>query len=252
MSFGRNGKTGIKSLPLSRKLRGRVLMRKAVNGVAVIIISIMVLFCGYRVYVDKNFAIETVVISIGDQGESVRAIQQRLKDYGYYTGVVDGIYGQGTYEAVRNFQLNNGLTADGIAGDRTISALGLVLGGDRRNISDSDIEIIARAIYGEGRGEPYEGQVAIGAVIINRLESPDFPDTVSGVVYQKGAFDAVRDGQINLTPNETAYQAALDAINGWDPTGGALYYWNPTTATSPWIFTVPVTARIGRHVFGVK
>jgi len=227
-------------------------IRKIVNKAAFMLIAVMVLFVGYHVYIYNNDTVSVVVISIGDQGESVRALQQRLKDYGYYTGSVDGIYGQGTYDAVRRFQLNNGLTADGIAGDATISALGLTLGGDRREISDSDIEIIARAIYGEGRGEPYEGQVAIGAVIINRLESPDFPDTVSGVVYQSGAFDAVRDGQINLTPDNTAYQAALDAVNGWDPTGGALYYWNPATATSPWIWSVPITTQIGRHVFGVK
>jgi len=227
-------------------------VRKAVNTAALFITAVMVLFVGYRLYEIRHKAVGAVVISIGDRGEDVRALQQRLKDYGYYNGSVDGIYGQGTYEAVRRFQLDNALTADGIAGDATISALGLTLGGDRRNISDEDVEIIARAIYGEGRGEPYEGQVAIGAVILNRLEDPDFPDTVSGVVYQKGAFDAVRDGQINLTPDETAYQAALDAINGWDPTGGALYYWNPATATSPWIWSVPITTQIGRHVFGVK
>ena len=227
-------------------------VRKVVNGMAFMIIMAGVLFTGYRVYEVRHKAIGAVVISIGDRGEDVRALQQRLKDLGYYNGSVDGIYGEGTYEAVRQFQLNNALAADGIAGDVTIGALGLTLGGDRRNISDADVEIIARAIYGEGRGEPYEGQVAIGAVILNRVEDPDFPDTVSGVVYQKGAFDAVRDGQINLTPDETAYQAALDAINGWDPSGGALYYWNPQTATSPWIRTVPVTRAIGRHVFGVK
>ena len=227
-------------------------VRKAVNQTACVIVVLMVLFVGYRVFEQKHKAVGAVVISIGDRGEDVRSLQQRLKDYGYYNGSVDGIYGQGTYDAVRRFQLDNSLTADGIAGDVTIGALGLSLGADRMNISDSDVEIIARAIYGEGRGEPYEGQVAIGAVILNRVEDDDFPDTVSGVVYQKGAFDAVRDGQINLTPDETAYQAALDAINGWDPTGGALYYWNPATATSPWIWSVPITRRIGRHVFGVK
>ena len=225
---------------------------KAVKSIALIIIAFGVMFTGYRVYEKRHLYVGAVVISIGDRGENVRALQQRLKDFGYYSGSVDGIYGEATYDAVRRFQLDRGLTPDGIAGDVTIADLGLTLGGDRRNISDADIEIIARAIYGEGRGEPYEGQVAIGAVILNRVEDDDFPDTVSGVVYQKGAFDAVRDGQINLTPDETAYQAALDAINGWDPTGGALYYWNPQTATSPWIRTVPVTRRIGRHVFGVK
>lgn len=226
-------------------------IKRAVIYIVWIFAAVTFLLTGYRLYVE-NSAVPTVVISIGEQGESVRAIQQRLRDYGYYTGAVDGIYGQGTYEAVRRFQQANGLNADGIVGDATIAALGLMLGGDRMNISDSDIEIIARAIYGEGRGEPYEGQVAIGSVILNRLASPKFPNTVSGVVYQSGAFDAVKDGQINLTPDETAYQAALDAVEGWDPTGGALYYWNPATATSPWIWTVPITTQIGRHVFGTK
>ena len=112
------------------------------------------------------------------------------------------------------------------------------------------MNILASAIYGEGRGEPYTGQVAIGSVILNRVESDQFPNTVSSVVYQSGAFDSVRDGQINLTPNDTAYRAALDAINGWDPTDGALYFWNPSTATSKWIWSIPIKLQIGRHVFG--
>lgn len=207
---------------------------------------------GYRLYRENLAVVETVLISRGSRGENVSALQSRLKELGYYTGSVDGIFGQSTYDAVRRFQQDNGLNPDGIAGSATITALGLMLGGDRMNVTDEDIEIIARAIYGEGRGEPYEGQVAIGAVILNRVASPDFPNTVSEVVYQRGAFDAVRDGQINLTPNETAYQAALDAVSGWDPTGGALYYWNPATATSAWIWTVPITTSIGKHVFGVK
>ena len=207
---------------------------------------------GYRRYTENYRAVEAVLISYGSRGDNVIQLQTRLSELGYYTGSIDGIFGQGTYEAVRRFQQAKGLNADGIAGSATLTALGLMLGGDRNNVTDEDIEIIARAIYGEGRGEPYEGQVAIGAVILNRVASPDFPNTVSEVVYQRGAFDAVRDGQINLSPNETTYQAALDAVAGWDPTGGALYYWNPATATSAWIWTVPITASIGRHVFGVK
>lgn len=190
----------------------------------------------------------TAIFQYGSGGDDVKIIQQRLQDLGYYSGNVDGIYGYGTYEGVRLFQQNNGLTPDGIVGEGTLNALGI---SDEVN-AQYDLEVLSRAIYAEGRGEPYEGQVAIGAVILNRVESPDFPDTIPGVVYQTGAFDAVRDGQINLTPNETAYSAARDALNGWDPTGGALYYWNPATATSRWIWSVPITYSIGNHVFGTK
>ncbi len=190
----------------------------------------------------------TAIFQYGSGGDAVKIIQQRLQDLGYYSGNVDGIYGYGTYEGVRLFQQNNGLTPDGIVGEGTLNALGI---SDEVN-AQYDLEVLSRAIYAEGRGEPYEGQVAIGAVILNRVESPDFPDTIPGVVYQTGAFDAVRDGQINLTPNETAYSAARDALNGWDPTGGALYYWNPATATSRWIWSVPITYSIGNHVFGTK
>lgn len=194
--------------------------------------------------------------SWGSRGQVVREIQQRLKDQGYYSGTVDGVFGTGTYEAVKKFQQNNGITADGIAGKTTLSLLGITGSSDSSTVPSSDYEkdlnILASAIYGEGRGEPYEGQVAIGAVILNRVDSPNFPNSVAEVVYQRGAFDAVKDGQINLTPNEAAYNAARDALNGWDPTEGALYYWNPSTATSKWIWTVPITTQIGRHVFGTK
>lgn len=190
----------------------------------------------------------TAIFQYGSGGDAVKIIQQRLQDLGYYTGNVDGIYGYGTYEGVRLYQQNNGLTPDGIVGEGTLRSLGIL---DEVN-EQYDLEVLSRAIYAEGRGEPYEGQVAIGAVILNRVDSPDFPNTIPGVVYQTGAFDAVRDGQINLTPNETAYSAARDALNGWDPTGGALYYWNPATATSRWIWSVPITYSIGNHVFGVK
>lgn len=190
----------------------------------------------------------TAIFQYGSGGDAVKIIQQRLQDLGYYSGNVDGIYGYGTYEGVRLYQQNNGLTPDGIVGEGTLRSLGIL---DEVN-EQYDLEVLSRAIYAEGRGEPYEGQVAIGAVILNRVDSPDFPNTIPGVVYQTGAFDAVRDGQINLTPNETAYSAAKDALNGWDPTGGALYYWNPATATSRWIWSVPITYSIGNHVFGVK
>ena len=116
----------------------------------------------------------------------------------------------------------------------------------------SDAQLLARAINGEARGEPYEGQVAVGAVILNRVKSPDFPNTIAGVIYQRGAFTAVADGQINvpIDPNSTVYKAAQDALNGWDPTHGCLYYWNPATATSKWIWSRKVVVKIGKHNFG--
>lgn len=197
----------------------------------------------------ENETVAAVVYSWGSRGETVRQIQQKLKDLGYFSGAVDGIFGQQTYEAVRRFQQSNGLTVDGIAGDSTLAALGI---GSSQSNYDEELRLLASAIHGEGRGEPYEGQVAIGAVILNRVKSNSFPNTIPGVIYQSGAFDAVSDGQINLEPNETAYRAAADALNGWDPTEGALYYWNPVTATSKWIWTIPITKRIGRHVFGTK
>lgn len=195
-------------------------------------------------------AVMTAVYSIGSRGTRIEAIQQRLAEYGYYRGNIDGIYGQSTFDAVKNFQQNNGLVPDGIVGDSTLAALGLSFGTGQ--VTEAERELLARVIYGEGRGEPYEGQVAIGAVILNRVGSENFPDTITDVVYQSGAFDAVYDGQVWLDPDETAFAAADDAIAGWDPTNGALYYWNPQTATSRWIWSVPITYSVGRHVFGRK
>ena len=196
--------------------------------------------------------VAAVRITWGSTGDTVREVQRSLRDLGYYHGEIDGIFGQGTYNAVRLFQQNYGLTVDGIVGDRTLAALGITAGGVIEEVTEEELQLLARIINGEGRGEPYEGQVAIGAVVLNRVESPDFPNTIAGVIYQRGAFDAVLDGQINLEPSESSLNAARDAVNGWDPTNGALYYWNPATATSRWIWTVPITTSIGRHVFGTK
>ena len=214
-------------------------------------------------YQKRNETVTAATYSWGSTGSTVREIQRRLQQWGYYTGEIDGIYGTATFNAVQRFQQNNGLTADGIVGTATLEKLGLPTGTSSNTISSGetlspeidlsdDLYILAAAIHAEARGEPYEGQVAVGAVILNRVESPQFPDTIAGVVYQRGAFDAVTDGQINLVPNETAINAAVDALNGWDPTGGALYYWNPATATSRWIWSVPITTQIGSHVFGTK
>lgn len=184
----------------------------------------------------------------GSRGSEVRQIQTKLKSWGYYTGSVDGIYGKLTEDAVRKFQRYNNLTVDGIAGPNTLSAMGITSSGGSTT-SNANIELLARAVYGEARGEPYAGQVAVAAVILNRVEDSRFPKTISGVVYQSGAFDVVADGQINLTPNSTAYQAARDALNGWDPTYGCLYYYNPKTATNAWIRQLPISITIGSHVF---
>ena len=187
----------------------------------------------------------------GSRGSEVRTIQEKLKRWGYYTGNVDGIYGSLTVSAVKRFQQKNGLTVDGIAGTRTLNAMGIMTSSSSGSSSNnsSNVNLLARAIYGEARGEPYTGQVAVGAVIMNRVRSSKFPNTIAGVIYQSGAFDAVSDGQINLTPDSTAKKAAQDALNGWDPTYGAIYYFNPNTATNDWIWSRPMTVTIGKHRF---
>ena len=188
----------------------------------------------------------------GSRGSEVRTIQDKLKRWGYYTGSVDGIYGSLTVSAVKKFQQKNGLTVDGIAGTKTLTAMGITSGSSSSGSSSnnsSNLNLLARVIYGEARGEPYTGQVAVGAVILNRVKSSKFPNTISGVVYQSGAFDAVADGQVNLNPDSTAKKAAQDALNGWDPSYGAIYYFNPSTATNKWIWSRPLTVTIGKHRF---
>ena len=187
----------------------------------------------------------------GSRGEEVRQIQTKLKRWGYYNGNVDGIYGSQTLEAVKYFQRKNGLKVDGIAGTQTLNAMGITSSSSSQsNTSNSnDVNLLSRLIYGEARGEPYTGQVAVGAVVLNRVKNSSFPNTIAGVIYQSGAFDVVSDGQINLTPNDTAKKAAQDALNGWDPTYGAIYYFNPSTATNKWIWSRPMTITIGKHRF---
>ncbi len=192
------------------------------------------------------------VIKQGQTGSTVKKIQTKLKRWGYYKGNVDGIFGSQTKEAVKYFQRKNGLSVDGIVGAQTLKALGISLSSTSSSTySDNDITLLARLIYGEARGESYTGQVAVGAVVLNRVKSSAFPNTISGVIYQKNAFTAVNDGQINLTPNQTAKNAARDALNGWDPTNGALYYYNPAIATSSWIFSRTTLTTIGNHVFAI-
>lgn len=190
----------------------------------------------------------------GSQGSAVRTIQTKLKRWGYYTGSVDGVYGSKTVEAVKYFQRQNGLTADGVCGAKTLAALGMSSsGGSSSSTSASrndDFTLLCRMISAEARGEPYTGQVAVGAVILNRVDHPSFPNTVAGVLYQPGAFSPVSDGQFyTVTITDSARRAAQDALNGWDPTGGAIYFYNPAKSTSKWIFSRPVVLTIGEHVF---
>lgn len=218
---------------------------------------------------ENDFAVspyvQTAVLKQGATGGEVKELQRRLKQWGYYSGSVDGVYGPQTVKAVKYFQQKNGLKVDGIAGKSTFAALGMndsvkVLDNENNssngqnassNYTSSDLYLLAKCIYAEARGESYTGQVAVGAVILNRVASSKFPNTISGVIYQKDAFTAVTDGQINLSPDKTAMNAAQDAMNGWDPTYGCIYYYNPAVATSSWIFSRKTVTTIGKHVFAI-
>ena len=196
---------------------------------------------------------DAAVVAWGDKGDQVTLIQQKLKQYGYFSGTVDGVFGKQTYDAVVWFQRKNGLKVDGAVGESTAAALGITLTGSVSAASYNEREtyLLGRLVHGEARGEPYVGKVAVAAVVLNRVKSPSFPNTISGVIYQSGAFDAVSDGQINLTPDEDSLRAARDALNGWDPTGGCLYYYNPATATNGWIWSRTVQLSIGKHNFAI-
>lgn len=200
-------------------------------------------------YVISSGVAVSVLSKSGSTGSEVRQIQTKLKNWGYYTGSVDGVYGWQTESAVRSFQKKNGLTVDGIAGEKTLQAMGIYSSGSTNSQSESQVYLLAKVINGEARGEPYEGQVAVGAVILNRVKHPSFPNSISGVVYQSGAFTAVDDGQINAEMYSSSMRAARDALNGWDPTGGAIYYYNPVTATNQWIRSRKIICTIGKHVF---
>lgn len=199
-------------------------------------------------------AVEAASYKKGSSGAMVTQIQTKLKSWGYYTGTVDGVYGSGTERAVRAFQQKNGLTVDGKAGTQTLAVMGLSTSGSGNSggsggASSSQVDLLARLISAEARGEPYSGQVAVGAVVLNRIKHPSFPNTLSGVIYQSGAFTCISDGQFNQPVAESAYRAARDALNGVDPSGGAIYYFNPSTATSSWIWSRPLITVIGKHRF---
>lgn len=240
--------------------KGEIHLKKFIiitTALTMIILSIFLFFgpenpklisTNYTVFAER-------VLYWGVQGQDVRTVQDKLRRWGFYDGKVDGIYGARTYRAVRKFQAKHGLKVDGVVGLATARALGLphavgakASAGVNRS---ADEYLLARAIHGEARGEPYVGKVAVAAVVLNRTRSSSFPNTIAGVIYQPLAFTAVADGQINLTPNMDSIKAARDALNGWDPTYGCLYYWNPATATSKWIWSRKVTLKIGKHWFGI-
>ena len=246
-------------------------MNKKLWGIIAVIFSFSVLFgaayalnTANRPRFDEAFAEteeaeeaeEAITLKQGSSGSYVKQVQQKLKNWGYYTGAVDGVFGAKTRAAVVAFQKKNKLTADGVVGAKTFAALGIKVSsssssGSSGSYSSSDTNLLARLIYAEARGETYTGQVAVGAVVLNRVRSSSFPNTISGVIYQPYAFTCVADGQINLSPNATALAAAKDAINGWDPSYGSLYYYNPAISTSKWIYSRKTVVTIGQHVFAI-
>ncbi|MBP1991274.1 spore cortex-lytic enzyme [Paenibacillus eucommiae] len=251
----------------------------------IMVITFCVIFVLFAAYQLKNsdtsketFSKNTV--RYGATGTDVYELQGRLKFIGFYGGNIDGDFGYKTLQAVKRFQGEFGMRVDGIVGPKTKlrlweatkiwkptaptgggggggaaasppaqSPTGNLTPSSNLGFSEEDITLMSNAVYGEARGEPYIGQVAVAAVILNRVQSGSFPNSVSGVIFQPGAFTAVADGQIWLKPNESARKAVKDAINGWDPSGGCLYYFNPVTATSKWIWTRPQVKQIGKHIF---
>ena len=215
-----------------------------------VLIIFIILLILYNIFLENSIVLG--LSKYGSRGNEVKQIQTKLKRWGYYKGSVDGIYGSRTLSAVKSFQKKNRLTVDGIAGTKTLNAMGIYSSSSSSNTSSSNstnLNLLSRLVYAESRGEPYSGQVAVAAVVLNRVSSSSFPNTIAGVIYQSGAFDAVSDGQINMTPDATAKKAAQDAINGWDPSYGAIYYFNPNTATNKWIWSRPLTVVIGKHRF---
>jgi len=205
-------------------------------------------------------ALAETVLEVGSRGNDVTKVQKRLIQFDYLSGEADGRYGEATRNAVRRFQKNNGLTVDGRVGSDTAAALGVTLSGGKgaskaaassSNYVSSDHRLLAKLVYAEARGEPYNGKVAVAAVALNRVASSSFPNTLSGVVYQSGAFSSVSNGSINNTPDSECIRAALDALNGWDPSGGCVYFYNPKTAADKWIFSRTVQTVIGNHSFAV-
>jgi len=226
------------------------------------LLVILSIYLGFNTIINPyRNAVSAITFKYGSKGDYVYVIQDKLKRWGYYKGSIDGVYGYNTYLAVKVFQQKNGLKADGIAGNSTLVSLGIFIPGanttntyanvtsSRTTTADENVNLLARLINGESRGEPYEGQVAVGAVVLNRTRDSRFPKTIAGVIYQPGAFTATVDGQINANIEQASINAARDALNGWDPSGGAIYYFNPAKTTSAWIWSRPLIKIIGKHRF---
>lgn len=211
----------------------------------IIALSVLIFFIGIAIKSYNNT--QNTLSKFGSSGNEVIKIQTKLKNWGYYSGDIDGIYGSRTKEAVKKFQKNNNLTADGIAGTKTLDKMGITESSS--SSSENDAKLLARIINAEARGESYVGQVSVGAVVLNRVAHSSFPNTIAGVIFQEGAFSAINDGQWDADMYQTPYKAAMDALNGWDPTGGAIYYYNPEKTTNKWIYSRPVLVTIGKHVF---
>jgi len=228
-----------------------VKIKRTNGGRKKVILALLLIFLLNIAIILLAQSADAAVYKQGSQGQAVRDIQRVLKNQGLYTGAIDGIYGSKTTAAVKAFQRNVGIKADGICGPVTLKYLGLqkYSSGGGSSSYNNNYYMLARIISAEARGEPYKGQVAVGAVIMNRVKHPSFPNTLAGVIYQPGAFTAIVDGQINEPVAQSAYKAASDAMNGWDPTGGCIYYFNPSTATSKWIWSRPQVTRIGKHIF---
>ncbi len=230
-----------------------MLTKQRINGRGVLVLALILLLIAASLLAvgAGKVAAAGELLRYGSRGESVRQVQSRLNGLGYWCGTADGIFGVNTRSAVRRFQSAKGLSVDGIVGPKTYSALGISPSSSSSSggYSSSDLYLLARCVYGESRGEPYVGQVAVAAVVLNRVKSAAFPNSISGVIYQPYAFTCVSDGQLYLEPDQSAYNAARDAMNGWDPTNGCLYYYNPSTATSAWIWSRPIMLQIGRHNF---
>lgn len=230
-----------------------MLTKQRINGRGILVLALILLLIAASLLAvgAGKVAAAGELLRYGSRGESVRRVQSRLNGLGYWCGTADGIFGVNTRSAVRRFQSAKGLSVDGIVGPKTYSALGISPSSSSSSggYSSSDLYLLARCVYGESRGEPYVGQVAVAAVVLNRVKSAAFPNSISGVIYQPYAFTCVSDGQLYLEPDQSAYNAARDAMNGWDPTNGCLYYYNPATATSAWIWSRPIMLQIGRHNF---
>ena len=227
-------------------------MKKSKKIIAIILLVICsVIYVSYNIFFRPDVNTSIALSKYGSRGDEVITIQTKLKRWGYYYGNIDGIYGSKTLAAVKKFQSANGLKVDGIAGPKTLEKMGIFNSSNSSGgtYSNSDLNLLAHLVYAEARGESYRGQVAVASVVLNRVKSSSFPNSVAGVIYQKGAFSVVSDGQINLSPNQTAINAAQDAINGWDPSYGAIYYFNPNTATNKWIWSRPLVKTIGKHRF---